>query len=68
MNQVTYKTTEDYLLHGALILMAGLLKVITDDENGEKIYNNNLETMSNAVEFLEKHIEKYPSLTGGDDE
>ena len=69
MNQITYKTTEDYPLHGALLLMAELIKVITDDKtHGKKLYNNNLETMNNAIDFIEKHIEKYPSLTGGDDE
>tara|TARA_R100000231_G_scaffold135487_1_gene109965 strand:- start:4358 stop:4591 length:234 start_codon:yes stop_codon:yes gene_type:complete len=64
MDEVTYTSKEDHLLHGAILLIGSLVASIMDDDlHGKAIYDGNQQIINDAIEFYKKHREKYPSLT-----
>jgi hypothetical protein len=64
MREVTYTSAEDHLLHGALLLLSSMLEAVVKDEvHGKIVYDNNIEIMNEALDFIKKHLEKYPRLS-----
>ena len=61
-NNDIYQSKEDYLLHGAILLIKELIKTIDNDEYGEQLYKNNGAVFNCAIDFYRKHHEKFPEI------